>query len=153
MRFAQRLGIKRVVLARETSLRLSWIQRAFRDQLQDVDVNSAPGDTGYCQVTGPASRYVVRLQPSNGQGQTLLDPYSGQSYVDSDPGIGDGRLDDCSGAVAATSVGPLNRPDGRPDLYLQNPGWRELLLLGNFNEAEYEAYVLELIRRRHELQQ
>jgi hypothetical protein len=40
-----------------------------------------------------------------------------------------------------------DRPDGRPDLYLQNPAWRGLMLLSNFNSAEYDAVVLEFVRR------
>ncbi len=36
-----------------------------------------------------------------------------------------------------------------PDLYLKNPAWRELLLLGNFNAADYEAFVVEVVRRQY----
>ena len=41
----------------------------------------------------------------------------------------------------------IDTPDGKPDAYTQNPGWSEILLLGNFNASEYEAFVLELTRR------
>jgi len=48
----------------------------------------------------------------------------------------DGVVDDCWGG-----------PDGFPDLYINNPGWEEVLLVGNFNESNYRGLVLELMRR------
>ena len=61
---------------------------------------------------------------------------------------GDGRIDDCSGEIyfPPGSYGALPRPDGLSDLYVQNPGWKKLLLIGNFNSAKYEALVLEVVR-------
>jgi len=43
----------------------------------------------------------------------------------------------------------LNRPDGFPDAYIQNPAWGEYFLLGNFNTTQYEAFVVELTRRQY----
>ena len=64
---------------------------------------------------------------------------------------GDGRLDDCLGdlrvAFASTLFAQSSEvPDGRPDLYVQNPAWEEILLVGNFNTADYRAWVLVLVR-------
>jgi outer membrane receptor protein involved in Fe transport len=61
----------------ETSLKVSYVKRAFRDQLQDVDINHGPGG------------------------------------------------------------------------YTYNPGWGEILLVGNFNESDYTSYVFELVRRMY----
>jgi len=140
----------------EASLRLTFIRRAFRDQLQDVDINHVPGDRGQCvgyPLLGDAT-----VQTSYGEGMELHDPYSGELYVDTDPGPGDGRLDDCGGAVhKVTDLGfywPPNiitsqGPDGLDDLYALNPGWGEVLLVGNFNRADYTAFVVEFLRRRY----
>ena len=43
----------------------------------------------------------------------------------------------------------LRRPDEAPDLYQQNVFWDDIFLIGNFNEIDYEAVVLELIRRQY----
>jgi len=61
----------------ETSLKLAYVERKFRDQFQDVDINHGPGGVVY------------------------------------------------------------------------NPGWGEILLVGNFNESDYSSYLVELVRRFH----
>jgi hypothetical protein len=38
-------------------------------------------------------------------------------------------------------------PDGRPDLFIKNPLYNEILRVGNFNDARYGAFELELRRR------
>ena len=43
----------------------------------------------------------------------------------------------------------LERPDGVPDLYVQNPGWGDMFLVSNFNSIDYQAYVFELVRRQY----
>ena len=43
----------------------------------------------------------------------------------------------------------IKRPDEVTDLYLQNPFWGDLFLIGNFNAADYEALVLEIVRRQY----
>jgi len=144
-------------LGQETSLRVSWVRRMFRDQLQDVDINHAPGDHGRCDAEEvPDISYESKFQgvvvPSEGEGQLITDPFSGEQYVDTDPGPGDGKLDDCVGRLVVPRQGlgalTIDIPDGRDDLYVQNPAWEELLLLGNFNRSDYEAFVVELIRRQ-----
>src|SRR5262249_22597783 len=63
-------------------------------------------------------------------------------WVDTSKGP-DGKLDDCYGGRDGASGGP----DGIPDLYVQNPGWGDVLLVGNFNTAEYKATELRIERR------
>ncbi len=123
-------------MSTETSLKLTWLRRKFRDQLQDVDINQGPGDFGFCGFDG--------ITPSPGAGQ-VVDPIFVDSYIDTDPGLGDGMIDDCSGG--SSPFPPLGFPDGIPDLYLLNPTWRELLVVGNFNTADYKALVFEVVRR------
>lgn len=131
----------------ETSVKLTYLERRFRDQLQDVNINHGPGDLGRCKLPGVDGRLVI---PSPDAGIPLVDPYTGAVYEDTDPGRGDGIIDDCTGRVIQVggTLGPLVAvPDGLPDLYVRNPGWGELLLIGNFNQSDYEAFIVELVRR------
>lgn len=140
----------------ESTVKLTFIRRAFRDQLQDVDINHAGGDRGRC-VGYPQLGHATVLA-SYGEGMDLLDPYGGGLYTDTDPGPGDGRIDDCGGQVRqVTELGhtwpptiiTFQAPDGMEDLYAMNPGWGEVLLIGNFNSADYTAFVIEFLRRRY----
>jgi len=143
-------------LWQETALRLSYVHRSFKDQLQDVEINHHPADHGRCvanKFTWWGEEMLHgEVATSPGEGQTITDPFTGEQYVDTDPGAGDGRLDDCVGELHfirfALPIPPLDIPDGRPDPYVQNPAWEEIFVLGNFNSATYEAVVLELIRRQ-----
>ncbi len=45
------------------------------------------------------------------------------------------------------SNGQSPLPDGRPDLYIQNFFFNEVLRVGNFNQARYHAIELEVLRR------
>lgn len=134
----------------ETVLRATWIRRRYRDQLQDVDINHATGDKGRCLVAPGVGYPTVAPAPGTGE---LIDDATGEIYMDTDPGLGDGIVDDCSGRIEQVLVDgeymPVPRPDGLDDVYLLNPGWGEILLVGNFNRADYEAFVLELIRRQY----
>ena len=112
-------------IATETSVRLTYIQRQFRDQLQDVDLNHVPLDAGRCNATSPVP----------GDQHPVVPP-------------GDGILDDCAGDFRDRAKS-LPQPDGILDLYVQNPGWGNLLLVGNVNSIDYHAYVLELVRRQY----
>ncbi len=133
----------------ETSVKVSWVHRAFRDQLQDVDINHAPADAGRCLATFDLRHVPIAGSP--GSGQTLIDGYTGQRYVDTDPGYGDGRIDDCLGQLVQTAAFPVrrfaHRPDGLPDLYPLNPVWAQVMLVTNANSADYSAAVLQLTRR------
>ncbi len=134
----------------ETSLRIEYINRKFRDQLQNVDLNHVAGDFGRCRIAdlnNPAG-----LIGSPGAGFEITDPHTRETYIDTDPGLGDGRLDDCVGEIEIPIAGDerkIEKPDGILDLYTQNPAAARCYLVGNFNEIDYEAFVLELIRRQY----
>jgi hypothetical protein len=130
----------------ESSIRLTYINRKFRDQIQDRNVNVQTGDYGKCATIGQQILNSALVVPSPGLGAG-----------DTDPGLGDGQLDDCSGVtvlVGATDVLgsnaiPLQIPDGKPDLFVRNPFWGGVFEVGNNNEIDYEAVVLELVRRQY----
>jgi hypothetical protein len=114
-----------------------------------VDINHAPADAGRCLAT-----FDIRQAPiigSPGSGQNLADEYTGEIYVDTDPGLGDGRIDDCLGQIVQVpGFFPPRfalRPDQFPDLYPINPGWGQVMLVTNANSADYSAAVLQLTRR------
>ncbi|HXV77380.1 MAG TPA: TonB-dependent receptor [Candidatus Polarisedimenticolaceae bacterium] len=132
-------------LALETSARVTYVNRRYRDQLQDIDINHEPDDYGRCVTASPSNPRltVTPILPS--------DP----TY---DPAVapGDGVVDDCIGRLVVIndpeSPGGsvlLPRPDGTADLYVQNPGWGDVLLVGNQNRIDYEAVVFELTRRQY----
>ena len=106
------LGIEREI-APETALSVRAVQRRYRDQLQDVDIN-----------------HEVRINPATGEPSdyfglaTLVDP---------------GDPDD------PPFLNPV--PDGRPDLFIRNPFYNQVLRVGNFNTARYGALEVELRRR------
>ncbi|MDH3786266.1 MAG: TonB-dependent receptor, partial [Acidobacteriota bacterium] len=144
------LGFERA-LWNESSVRLTYIKRRFLDQLQDQDFNNAVDDRGRCVVPIFFGQRPVAASP--GVGALITVPGTGEQYTDTDPGVGDGRIDDCTGDLL-TSGTPLNPiqaevPDGLPDLYNQNPAWGEILVIGNFNQTDYRALVLEFVRRQY----
>lgn len=139
-------------IAPETSLHLTYVRRRYRDQIQDVDRNHITADKGRCILNGQVGRPTVVSSP--GEGFTYVDPYTGEIVTDTDPGIGDGIIDDCTGGVQSEgpipSLGTLFEvPDGLPDLYILNPGWGQILEIGNNNSTNYKAFVLELVRRMY----
>ncbi|HYV20103.1 MAG TPA: carboxypeptidase regulatory-like domain-containing protein [Verrucomicrobiae bacterium] len=102
------LGVDREV-APEVRLGVRYIQRSYRDQLQDVDLNH----------------------------HTLPDPVRG------------GLLDQL-GLILHDVLGTasdLPIPDGKPDLYLENPFFNQVLRVGNFNEARYRAIEVQASKR------
>ncbi len=118
-------------LAQETSLGVTFVRREYRDQFQDVDINHRTADLGTCfTVTRPGEAPIVPVP--------------------------DGIVDDCVGLLEQSSfAGPsgrpivFQRPDGIPDLYTMNPFWGTINEIGNYNEADYEAIQLELVRRQY----
>jgi outer membrane receptor protein involved in Fe transport len=105
------VGFEREV-SPETSLAVRYINRHYRDQLQDIDINHA-------------NRIDPRThQPTDffGALATVTDPMSGQ-----------------------TSQEPV--PDGKPDLYVNDVFFNQVLRVGNFNTAVYHGIELELRRR------
>jgi hypothetical protein len=134
-------------IASETSLGLRYVRRRYRDQLQDIDLNHVPLDAGRCNATtqAPGDRFpVVPVGPGDPGYEPTVAP-------------GDGVIDDCAGELEFVPNAPgtsdddinLEHPDGIPDLYVQNPGWGNVLYIGNFNSIDYDAYVLELTRRQY----
>ncbi len=120
----------------ETVGRLTYINRKYKDQFQDLDLNHVPGD------------FYINDLCRNGPTQVALGS--------------DGIPDDCTGELFVPEEGePIGggglggrfpvgqRADDITDLYVQNPFWGEVFLIGNFNESNYEAYVLEVNRRQY----
>jgi hypothetical protein len=118
------LKFEREILA-ETSLSVSWVQRDFERQIQQLDLNHRPGDFGRCVVASDPG------QPAVDPIDDPTDPLHGVY-----PGGGDGVLDDCDA-------------DGFPDIYVQNPLWGDVFLIGNFGSGTYEGFMLELDRRQY----
>src|SRR6185436_19581440 len=86
----------------ENTISLTYIHRSFKDQLQDINVNQTPGDWGKCFIAlGPQDSPLVG-SPGTGP---ITDPYTGEVYQDTDPGVGDGRLDDCTGMTVSLTNG------------------------------------------------
>ncbi len=142
-------GLEREIAA-ETSVRATYIRRRYRDQIQDIDRNHATDDKGRCIAADSIGFPTV--VPSFGAGSTYIDPYTGEEVMDTEIGPGDGILDDCTGQVRndGNIFGNLfSVPDGLPDLYILNPGWGEILEIGNYNSSDYEAFVFELVRRMY----
>ena len=150
-------GFEREIFA-ETSLSIDYINRRFRDQLQDIDLNHVPGDYGFCNPdvrpgnTDPVIEILNRTDPD-------FVPLNGDVRYT----YGDGIIDDCGGDLVpqppSVTEDPVNsliqrglrleRPDGIPDLYVQNPGWGDIFLVGNFNKIDYEGVVIALNRRQY----
>jgi hypothetical protein len=103
-------------LAPELALSLTFVQREYRQQLQDIDVNHT-------------LRYDLDGSPLDRIGQLPGAPQPGGA--------------------------PGREPDGRPDLYIHNFFFNQVLRIGNFNRASYKGLSLELVKRlsrRWELQ-
>lgn len=153
------LGFEREIFA-ETSISIDYINRRFREQLQDINLNRAPGDYGRCVVpTAAAPEEVVPIvDPGDPDFQAI--PYQNDVRYT----YGDGILDDCAGekiplppsASAGEGADRIENPgsrleqaDGIADLYVQNPGWGDIFLVGNYNKIDYEGVVVALTRRQY----
>jgi len=134
-------------VATEVSMKLSYINRRYRDQLQDTDLNHVPYDWGRCVMATLANPglTVAPVIPTDADYNPEIAP-------------GDGVIDDCVGELSlirgqgqegGQGVEILQRPDGIADLYVQNPGWGDIYLVSNLNQIDYEAFVLEMIRRQY----
>ncbi len=100
-------------LAPEVALSIRFINRKFRDQLQDIDVN-----------------HELRANPLTGE---LLDQF--------------GRLAEVEDEEGQAGVTLVQAPDGRPDLFINNFFFNQILRVGNFNEARYKAIEIEVLKR------
>jgi hypothetical protein len=105
------VGFEREV-SPETSLGIRYINRHYRDQLQDIDIN-------HSNRIDPRTHEPTDLF---GALQTVTDPVTGQ-----------------------TSQVPV--PDGKPDLFVNDVFFNQVLRVGNFNTAVYHGIELELRRR------
>jgi len=142
----------------ENTISLTYIHRSFKQQLQDVDINAVPGDYGRCAIQQGATSKPLINSPGVGP---IVDPYTGLVYQDTDPGNGDGRLDDCTGeTVPATDTGGnptfapaaqvlVARPDGVADFYVLDPAWGGIFEIGNYNNSVYDGITLEFVRRQY----
>jgi hypothetical protein len=102
------VGFEREV-APEFSIGITFIDRRYRRQLQDIDVNHELRFAG----GGP------------------VDTLGTISFSDpSAPRLGGPRL-----------------PDGRPDLFIHNYFFNQVLRVGNFNQARYRGVELEFLKR------
>ena len=143
------LSVEREVFA-ETALKFTYVYRQFRNQPQDFDLNHYPADYGRCKTQ------LVALAPLPGWMEVAYDSHGRP--------IGDGIVDDCDGELEMEptdpeapptdkikdfSTGFVHRPDGYLDTYTHNLGWSSIYLVGNFNDAVYRAYQLELTRRQY----
>jgi hypothetical protein len=99
-------------IAPEVALSVRYIRRAYRDQLQDIDVN-----------------HEVRIDPATGQ---LSDQFGLLNVV---------------GAANDPERFVYRAPDGRPDLFIRNVFFNQVLQVGNFNDAFYHGVEVELRRR------
>jgi hypothetical protein len=133
------VGVERE-LWRETSINLTYVNRRFRDQLQDRNVNVITADYGTCASPGAQVAYNANVFP-----------VSLASY-------GDGITpDDCGGITMffpgtdpfGADAQRFQLPDGRADLYVLNPFWGGINEIGNYNSVDYEAWVVELVRRQY----
>ena len=141
----------------ENTISLTYIHRSFKNQLQDVNINQIPGDFGRCAVQQAPSDLTLIDSPGVGP---VTDPYTFQVYQDTDPGIGDGILDDCVGLPENKVTGSpggnapsanfrAETPDGIADFYVLNPAWGDIFLIGNNNTSKYDGIILEFVRRQY----
>ena len=142
----------------ENTISLTYIHRSFKDQLQDTNVNQAPGDWGKCFVQVLPDDKPLQGSPGTG---SITDPYTGEVYEDTDPGVGDGRIDDCigmtvsldsgdpGGGTAPTGTIDVQRPDSIADYYVLNPAWGDIFTVGNYNTSKYDGVTLEFVRRQY----
>ncbi len=143
----------------ENTISLTYIHRNFKNQLQDTNINQTPGDYGRCAVQQSAAETPLIGSPGVGP---IVDPYTGLTYQDTDPGLGDGLLDDCTGLTvfidsngdpgggfAPSATIPVQRPDTIADFYVLDPAWGDIFLVGNSNASVYDGITLEFVRRQY----
>ncbi|MBI1951501.1 MAG: carboxypeptidase regulatory-like domain-containing protein [Acidobacteria bacterium] len=101
-------------LAPELALAVTYINRKYRDQLQDVDVN-----------------HTLRFYADTGEPRDDI-----------------GATQPPAGAFESGLNMRLQRlPDGKPDLYIYNFFFNQVLRVGNTNEARYTGLEVQLTKR------
>lgn len=123
------LGFQREI-ASETSVRVQYVNRHYKDLYQDTDTNHVPV-------------FYDKLTP----GQLARFPRCRRI----------GQFADCTGAtlvITSTGTGQggqrsryIDSPDGIPDLQLSSPLFNNIYTLGNLNSSVYEAYIFQVERR------
>ncbi|MFQ5766742.1 MAG: carboxypeptidase regulatory-like domain-containing protein [Acidobacteriota bacterium] len=154
-----RVGFEREI-APETKIRLIYVSRHFRDQLQDVDFNHFTRDVGP-EFFAPVKRVVGFRKQIVG-----FIPVGGPSIC---------KFDNTLGALTPTrttgfpnnvsKTGPLGQPDGiaddcfgrggqgqeiadgLPDLFRRNIFFNNILFLSNLNFSDADVVTVEFIRR------
>lgn len=111
-------------VASETGIRVRYVNRHYKDQYQDTDINHVP--VFYDDLTPRQLSRFTRCRRI-------------------------GEFADCTGQnllqVAVGSARFRELPDGIPDLQLASPLFNNIYQIGNFNSSKYEAYIVELQRR------
>ncbi len=117
-------------IAPETVLGVRYVNRKYRDQFQDRDINHVP-ITAAQMRTRPFDIYPVRRECP------MVDGYY-----------------DCSGVYVAPSANPTPfdppagmYPDGLPDVQVLNPYFNNIYQIGNYNSSDYEAAIVEFKKR------
>jgi len=121
----------------ETSFSVNYVNRKYRDQLQDQDLNHTVGDFGTClPVSVPGGSPIDTTQPDG-----IIDDCTGEYFLP--PGSQQGTTDPFN------PNNRIERPDGFADLYTLNPFWGPVLLIGNSNKIDYDGVTLKLSRRQY----
>ncbi|MFQ5718299.1 MAG: TonB-dependent receptor domain-containing protein [Acidobacteriota bacterium] len=154
------VGFEREI-APETKIRITYVSRKFRDQLQDSDLNHFIRDVGpeffapvRRQVAGRAR--VVGFVPVGGDAFCFADPRDAvEGLVPtknvSNPDISatgpvgqpDGIPDDCFGFFSGGQAGA----DGVRDLFRRNVFFNNVLFLSNQNISDFQGFTVEFTRR------
>lgn len=125
------IGFEREI-APETSISFRYLNRKYEDKLQDIDTNHVP------VLWEDARRELGEIPFSQCEKIVGAD---GTEYADC---TGDFRLVPRGGNLPPDRV---SEPDGRPDLEVASPFYQSVYEIGNYNDATYEAYIVELERR------
>jgi len=125
IRFEREIGPEMSVIGR-------YVNKKYRRQFQDIDVNRRP----------------VYFDDLKNNKSLLFQSFPRCERV--------GEFADCTGdftivGVIGSPLGPpgavIPLPDGFADVELVSPAANSVYLIGNFNESDYQAYIVELVRR------
>ncbi|NJN64117.1 MAG: TonB-dependent receptor [Acidobacteria bacterium] len=116
-------------IADETSFVFRYVNRKYRNQFQDRDVNRRP--VIYDDLVNNFPLQFLGFERCDQIGEFA--DCTGDLIFRTEGGLGGG------GYVAV--------PDGVADLQLISPLYNQVYRVSNFDESEYQAYILELTRR------
>lgn len=122
------LGITRD-LGNETALKIRYVNRKYRDLLQDTDINHRP-----VLASELTPRDLARFTQCFRIGK-FADCTGDKIGVEIRDGFGN------------TKIIEAEVPDGQPDLQVISPFFNNIYKVSNFNSSRYQAYVLEIDRR------